>query len=215
VTWAFGYLYDRRDLIFGATGAPVRAIASDSSVVQLSALSRPSAQPDATLSINTTLNDSARRLGIRNGDPVSVLLTGHNFVQARSGLVVPARIGEQTRVTVPKGSYSITAFGAKPESLFTIPDPYRVVAGNTTQLNSNRQLALSLTPREPLLRAYTPPAAASDRWSQAAAFLAATSAGARENMAPTTLGRCVLCGEPTGTNLLWHHLYVCPFRPTP
>jgi len=45
VMWGFDYLYDRRDLIFSRTGAPVQAIASDSSVLRLPALSQLSTQP--------------------------------------------------------------------------------------------------------------------------------------------------------------------------
>jgi len=204
--WGFDYLYDRRDLIFSTTGAPVQAIASDSSVLRLSALSQPSGQPHATLSINTTLNNSARQLGIRNGDPVSVLVTGHSFAQARSGLVVPARIGEQTKVTVPRGNYSVTAFGSKQASLFTTPDPYRVVAGNTTLLNGNRKLALSLAPREPLLKAFPQPSitVTSLKWPQV-----------NRNVLPvSSQGRCVYCGQAATTSLLAHML-VCPSRPKP
>jgi hypothetical protein len=41
VVWGFDYLYDRRDLIFNAGGAPVLAIASDGSALRLAALSQP------------------------------------------------------------------------------------------------------------------------------------------------------------------------------
>jgi len=228
VMWGFDYLYDRRDLIFSATGAPVQAIASDSSVLRLSTLSMPggeltlsrsSGQPHATLSINTTLNNSARQLGIRNGDPVSVLVTGRSFVPtrngldvakrsgwavpARSGLVVPARIGEQTKVTVPKGNYSVTAFGGKRESLFTTPDPYKVVAGNTTLLDGNRQLALSLASREPLLKAFPQP-------SSTGTILTRPQANV---ISPWSAfpGRCVYCGKTA--DWLMAHMLFCPSKP--
>ena len=203
VMWGFDYLYDRRDLIFSTTGVPIRAIASDSSVLRLSALSLPSGPSHATLSINTTLNNSARRLGIRKGDPVSLLVTGHSYVQARSGLVVPARIGEQTKIIVPPGNYSVTAFGSKQESLFTTPDPYRVVDGDTTPLDGNRKLSLSLAPREPILKASPQP------------FISGASLNLPQlnpNVPLLPQGRCPYCGRAASTSML-DHMLACPSIP--
>jgi hypothetical protein len=189
VMWGFDYLYDRRDLIFSTTGMPIRAIASDSSILQLSALSLPSGPSHATLSINTGLDNSARQLGIRKGDPVSLLVAGNSYIQAPSGLVVPARIGEPIKIVVPPGNYSVIAFGSNQESLFTTPDPYRVVDNNTTLLNGNRKLALSLTPRESTLEASSQP------------------------FAPmSSQNRCPYCGRDVASNMM-NHMLTCPSTP--
>jgi len=133
-----------------------------------------------------------------------VLVTGHNFVQARSGLVVPARIGEQTKIAVPNGNYSVTAFGGKRESLFATPDPYRVVAGNTTLLNGNRQLALYLVPREPLLKAFPQPSIT----------LSLKRPPTNRNVPASSQQRCPLCRQAPSTNLL-AYMQVCPSVPKP
>ena len=146
VRWGFDYLYDRRDLIFATSGTPIQAMATDRSVLPLSALHGIMAPRHATLSINTRLTDSARRAGLRSGDPVGLLVAG-----GTAGLVVPTRIGERMKITVPSGTYSVTAFGSRLESLFTVPAPYRVAAGRTATLRGgSRALALPLA-REPLL----------------------------------------------------------------
>ena len=106
------YFYDRRDLLFTPTGTPVQAIAADRSVLPLSALHDRTAARHATLSINTRLTDSARRMGLRNGDPVGVLLTGSGLARTGSGLVVPTRVGEQVGIAAPNGDYAVTASAA-------------------------------------------------------------------------------------------------------
>lgn len=206
IVWGFDYLYDRRDLIFNADGAPVQAIASDGSALRLAALSQPAARPQATLAINATLGDSARRLGLRNGDPVSMLVTGHTFVGARSGLVVPARIGEQAKVTVPAGSYSVTAFGSRQASLFSAKDPYQVAAGNTTMISGNRQLALSLAARAPVLGTYpqAPVLGTSLNWAPAS-----------RNTPLLTPRRCLYCGQTPAAAGMLPHMLSCPSRPKP
>lgn len=206
VMWGFDYLYDRRDLIFNPAGAPVQAIASDGSALRLAALSQPAAGPRATLAINTTLSDSARRLGLRNGDPVSMLVTGHSFAGARSGLVVPARIGEQAKVTVPAGKYSVTAFGSRQASLFSAKDPYQVAAGNTALAGGSRPLALALAARAPLLGTY-PPARVQGtgvNWAQAI-----------QNAPVLTPRRCLYCGQTPTTASMLAHTLSCPSRPKP
>lgn len=206
VSWGFDYLYNRRDLIFNLGGAPVQAIASDGSALRLAALSRPVARPQATLAISTTLGDSARRLGLRNGDPVSMLVSGHTYVGARSGLVVPARIGEQARVTVPAGSYSVTALGSRQASLFSAKDPYQAAAGNTTLVSGNRQLALSLAARTPLLgTSLRAPV-------QGISF---NGAQASQNAPLLTQRRCRYCGGQIPTTGILPHILSCPSRPKP
>jgi hypothetical protein len=81
-------------------------------VLPLSALHDRTAPQQATLSINSRLTDSARRMGLRNGDPVGVLLTGSGLAHTRSRLVVPTRVGEQVRIAVPNGDYAVTALGS-------------------------------------------------------------------------------------------------------
>jgi len=160
----FEYLYDRRDRIFNASGAPLQAYTVDRSALNLNTLSRRIAQPHSVLSIDTSLTGSARKLGLRDGDPVSVMVAGHQYVQSRSGIVVPARIGERINVTVPNGSYSVAALGSSREALFTTRDPYNAVAGNNISLQAAQWLALPLTARNLLKPAPgTKPAAAS--WS--------------------------------------------------
>jgi hypothetical protein len=200
IMWGFDYLYDRRDLIFNTSGVPIQAIAADSSLLQLSTLSLPSGPSDAALSINTTLDASARKLGIRKGDPVSLLVTGHSYVQAANGLVVPARIGEPVKIVVPPGQYSVTAFGSKQESLFTTPDPYRVADGNTTLLEGRHKLALSLASREAILAAPPQP------------FIAA--AGLNLPLTSSSIpilpqGQCPFCGRDVVTDMP-SHMLTCP-----
>lgn len=205
VMWGFDYLYDRRGLIFSTAGEPVQAIASDGSAIRLPLLSRAAAgpqvaRPQATLAIGTTLGESARRLGLRNGDPVSMLVTGHSFAGVRSGLVVPTRIGEQAKVSVPAGTYSVAAFGARQAALFGSKDPYQAAAGNTTVASGSGQLALSLAARAPLLR--TPVQGTGVNRSlliQAAQ--------------PQTLRRCIYCGQVQAAPSLLGHTLSCPSRP--
>lgn len=205
IMWGFDYLYDRRDLIFSTAGVPIQAIASDSSLLRLSALSLPSGPSHATLSINTTLANSARKLGIRKGDPVSLLVTGHNYIQATNGLVVPARIGEPTKIIVPPGNYSVTAFGSKQESLFTTPDPYGVADGNNTFLERDRKLALSLSSRESILAASPQPFTGGASLNLPAANF---------NTPVFSQSRCPFCGRDIAASLP-DHMLNCPSTPRP
>lgn len=202
ISWGFDYLYDRRDLIFSPAGAPVQAIASDGSAVRLPLLSQAAARPQATLAISTTPGESARRLGLRTGDPVTMLVTGHSFAGARSGLVVPTRIGEQAKVSVPAGTYSVAAFGARQASLFSSKDPYQAAAGNTIVAGGSSQLALSLAARAALPRAAA---------SGAAVNLGLLSQNAQRQ----TLRRCIYCGQVQATPSLLGHTLNCPSRPKP
>jgi hypothetical protein len=160
---AFEYLYERRDRIFNASGAPLQAYTADRSALNLNTLSRRIAQPHSVLSIDTSLTGSARKLGLRDGDPVSVMVAGHQYVQSRSGIVVPARIGERINVTVPNGSYSVAALGSSREALFTARDPYNAVAGNNISLQAAQWLALPLTARNLLEGGWRPPANAAEQ----------------------------------------------------
>lgn len=196
--WGLEYLYDRRDLIFNSAGAPVRAYTADRSALNLTALSSAIVQPrlaQSTLSIGTSLTDSARKVGLRNGDPVSVTVTGHRYLQSRSGLVVPTRIGERVNVTVPSGGYSVAAFGSRREKLFSVHDPYGTVAGDNITAYGRRQLALPLTARPAL--ASTPAPVAGPAWQKGGALAART---------------CLWCGLTLASNPL-NHALTCTRRP--
>jgi hypothetical protein len=214
--WGFDYLYDRRDLIFNTVGTPIRAYTADRSALSLAALSSSIVQPrlpgstlsrsvpsQSTLTIDTSLTDSARRLGLRNGDPVSVTVTGHRYVQSRSGLVVPTRIGEQVNITVPSGSYSIAAFGSRRASLFSAHDPYSTVAGDNVTAFGPKRLALPLTARAALPS--TPASAAVPATSTNSTLAARTCLWCGLPLAPTPLVHLLSCSErpaPTGGAVL-------------
>jgi DNA-directed RNA polymerase subunit RPC12/RpoP len=192
--WAFEYIYDRRDLIFNQLGIPTHAYTADGSPLGLGSLAAPDRTAwSGTLSIRTTLTDAARLLGLRGGDPVSVVLSSHGYVHARSRLVVPTRIGEQRQMSVPNGSYSLAVFGSRRDALFAAPDPYSTVAGGNVLVSGRCQLDLPLTDRSTV------------------AGQAATDTSHR--LVP---GNCARCGQPTGENLLTHTLncptavYQCP-----
>ncbi len=204
--WGFEYLYDRRDLIFGTRGTPTQAVASDGSLVRLSALGWAGGQQSTPLTIVINLDNSALNLGLKKGDPVSVVVTGHSYVQSRSGLVVPARVGQPVTVAVPRGSYSVGAFGSKQGSLFTASDPYRAVGGSTTPiLSGSRQLAVPLTAREPLIR---PPVRAPLTLGNIKAPL-----GNRRLPAPSAT-TCAKCGQQIdASTTLLAHILTCQGRP--
>ena len=136
--------YKRRDLIFDKLGMPRQAYASGKSL-PLRSLTNPA---DAnSLSINITITDAAQRLGLRHGDPVTVMVAGQSYVNDRSGLVVPARIGQPVAVSLPAGNYSLAGLGARRESLFTAPDPYSAMAGGAVQVAGPSWANLPLTAR--------------------------------------------------------------------
>ena len=141
--FAARYLYDRRDQIFSSSGAPVRAFDSTDRPVALSSLALPAAG-NGTLSLRPRLSESARRLGVRDGDPVGLVLTGHSYTGARSGLVVPARIGQRVEVAVPRGTYSLGAFAGRQDALFTRPQPFDAVAGRSVVVGARSALSLPL-----------------------------------------------------------------------
>jgi len=206
VMWGFDYLYDRRDLIFGTGGAPAQAVAADGSQVRLSALGQADWRQSTPLTIVINLDASALNLGLQNGDPVSVVVTGHSYVQSRSGLVVPARVGEPVTVGIPHGSYSVAAFGSRQGSLFAASDPYRAVGGSDTPLLSGRrQLAVPLTAREPFIRlsAKTP--------RTLGGLSTPLGNGLLSLPAPKT---CVKCGQPINVGITpLAHVLSCQGRP--
>jgi hypothetical protein len=145
MVWAFDYLYDRRDLIFNQVGTPVQAYGADRSAVGLNTLAGYGTDRSATLSIDTPATGSNLRLG----DPVSMVLSEHSGGQLRNGLVVPTRVGERVSLSLPRGSYSLAAFGGRRETLFTTRDPYSALGGDNLVLDGQRQLYLPLSARTP------------------------------------------------------------------
>lgn len=165
VAWAGQCLYDRRDLIFNPSGAPARAFDATGRALNLSKIGRPLATRPGTLSLYTGLTGAVRQLGLREGDPVTLVLVGQPYLQSASGLVVPALVGDQVKLAVPLGQYTLTAFASRRDALFTEPDPFRAVAGRILNLGARQTLALPLTPRQPATTfrvplAGPPPAAA-------------------------------------------------------
>ena len=71
VLWGFEWAYDHRDQIFDRLGRPIMAYAADRSTISLPNLHSRLRQPQAELSITTSMTSSARQLGLRPGDPVS------------------------------------------------------------------------------------------------------------------------------------------------
>lgn len=200
--WGLEYIYDRRDLIFNVAGAPVSAYTADRSALNLTALSNNIAHSRATqstLSIDTSLTDAARKLGLRNGDPVSLTVTGHRYIQSRSGMVVPTRIGDRVNITVPSGSYSIAAFGSRQDNLFSTHDPYTSVAGDNITAHGRRQLALPLTPRAALASTSAP--AVTPSWPKDGVLRARTCPSCGLAIAANPLNHALTCTRhPAWTN---------------
>ncbi|MBE1484376.1 hypothetical protein [Plantactinospora soyae] len=160
--WLGQYLYDRRDLIFNRYGTPRRAFDAGGHALDLSRVGRPSATRPATLSLQTGLTNAVRQLGLREGDPVTLVLVGQLSVRSGSGLVVPALVGDQVELAIPMGTYSLTALASPRDTLFAEPDPFRAVTGRTVALGGHQTLALPLTARQPATwaRSTTPSAPA-------------------------------------------------------
>ncbi len=135
--FAARYLYDRRDAIFDRAGRPAQAFDVSGTAIPLTRTGNGD-----RLSVRPGLSASARGLGLRDGDPVGLILTG---TTTRSGLVVPARIGERVDIAVPRGTYSLGAFAARRDQLFTRPHPFTAVDGRTV-LAGGRDV-LNLSPR--------------------------------------------------------------------
>ncbi|GAA1004162.1 hypothetical protein Aple_086150 [Acrocarpospora pleiomorpha] len=126
------YLYDRRHLLFETGGAPLRAMNPEGESIALRGgftsvnavpLLGGGSQGTRVLSVTPSLTASTRAMGLRDGDPVSVALSSRTVSSTRSGLIVPARIGTTTRITVPADDYSVAALGARTSALFTSKDP--------------------------------------------------------------------------------------------
>jgi hypothetical protein len=158
VAWVGECLLDRRDLIFNRSGAPARAFDATGRALNLSKIGRPSAARPNTLSLYTGLTSAARQLGLREGDPVTLVLLGQPYLRSASGLVVPALVGYQVELAVPPGPYTLTAFASRRDALFTEPDPFRGVAGRNVNLDARQTLALAVTPRQPATNFRGPPA---------------------------------------------------------
>ncbi|MBB5955432.1 hypothetical protein FHS29_002013 [Saccharothrix tamanrassetensis] len=147
--FAARYLYDRRDAIFDRAGAPVQAFDEYGAAVRLATLASARAGgAQSVVSVRPGLTASARALGLREGDPVGLVLTGQD-VRTRSGLVVPARIGDQVSLTVPRGTYSLGAFAGRRDRLFATPHPFTTVDGRTITLGGRGSIDLSLTTPRP------------------------------------------------------------------
>jgi hypothetical protein len=150
--WALEYLFERRNLIFSRLGTPTQAFEANGRALSLSAVRTPSAVRQGTLSLQTDLTGPLRDLGLRNGDPVGVVLTGHTAGQARSRLVVPTRVGERVDLAVPQGTYSLAAFASRRDSLFAAPDPFQGVTTGRVDLGGRQTLSLPLSSRTPMER---------------------------------------------------------------
>jgi hypothetical protein len=141
------YVYDRRDLIFNSAGSPIQAFTTQGSAVQLGSLNRRLFPQQVPLQVNAELTAPARQLGLRSGDPVTLVVSDNTGVQARSGLVIPTRIGQPTNLIVPQGTYSVAALGSRRDALFSILDPFNVAGGTTISTAGRQSLQLPLTVR--------------------------------------------------------------------
>lgn len=156
IVWAGEIVYERRHLLFSALTAPRQVLNLEGEGLPLKGISQ---RVDAAsliaqfspkrevISFSPELTKSARAVGLRRGDPVSVVLASRTFTSTRSGLVVPARVGERVQVTVPRGDYSLAAFGSKRASLFSVRDPFTAVGGSNISQGPRQELELPLRGR--------------------------------------------------------------------
>ncbi|GAB3900649.1 hypothetical protein ACFQ1S_10055 [Kibdelosporangium lantanae] len=151
---AFGmeYLYNRRQLIFNSASTPERAYSARGEAVSLGALAQREAAPSVSLYLNPELTAPAQQLGLRSGDPVTLILSDTGATRTGTGLVVPTRVGEQINLVVPRSSYTVAAFGARRDSLFVTPDPFTTI-GAATVTPTSGALQIPLTARQTM---YTP-----------------------------------------------------------
>ncbi|GIH26704.1 hypothetical protein Aph01nite_50140 [Acrocarpospora phusangensis] len=126
------YLYDRRHLLFDAGGAPFQAMNPEGEAVAVRdgypsvnavPLLGDRGRGTQVLSVTPSLTSSTRAMGLRDGDPVSLALSSRTVSSTRSGLIVPARIGTTTRITVPGDDYAVAALGTSAHALFGTKDP--------------------------------------------------------------------------------------------
>ncbi|OLT13628.1 hypothetical protein BJF78_21520 [Pseudonocardia sp. CNS-139] len=181
------YLYDRRKMIFDGRGRP-RAVATGT----------PDGEP---LVLRPALTPSAREIGLRDGDPVAVVVTGNadapvwRWAPPRRELVVPGRVGEEIEVALPPGGYALGAFAGRPDRLFAEPHPFTATHGATVSPGRPVDVELSaagLRPRLPV----TPPAPPAAPWW-------------------TAERRCPMCGRLYFGTLAIHTAYLCPAHPVP
>lgn len=201
LVWGLEFVYDRRDLIFDRRGAPARAYTAARLPLRLSSLATATGTAQtATLSITAPLTAAAQQLDLRGGDPVSVVVSGHQYVRDRSGLVIPPRIGDRVDVSVPYGNYSLAAFGGRREALFSTKDPYSMVAGGNVSVTGRGQFDLSLVKRNTVLPA-VPTAGLVGR---------PTSATIQPWLVSPGFRRCAVCGARVANML--QHVHTCPMR---
>jgi hypothetical protein len=149
------YAYERRDIIFGRNGVPVRAINLEGDILQLSGrrpvnaerLSARAFPSRQVVSFSPTLTRSARAAGLREGDPVSVVLaSSRNSRATRSGLIIPTQVGSRVDLVVPKDEYTVGALGSGVRDLFSKRDPFAVIGGGSLPSGAT-EMELSLTAR--------------------------------------------------------------------
>ncbi|MEU1407938.1 hypothetical protein ABZ471_37425 [Streptomyces sp. NPDC005728] len=154
------YVYRRRHLLFGANGQPLQAVGlmGDSPPVTYGRWDHLDAAAtlgglggwQQVVSVVPQLDSPARRSGLRDGDPVSLLLAGSTGTAQRNGLVIPAWIGQRLDVTVPRGEYTIAGMGASRDTLFTARDPVRAAGALRLPAGNHPTAPLALQPRSAL-----------------------------------------------------------------
>ena len=161
---AVSYVYERRHILFNQDVTPVRAVNLEGRVLQLSGSRQLNAARLLTraipgrevVSFSATLTKSARDVGIREGDPVSVLLTSNSSPTTRSGLIIPTQVGARVDLVVPKNAYSLGALGSGRHELFSKRDPFAVIGGRSLALGAASEFELPLTARDKVV-AQPPP----------------------------------------------------------
>lgn len=153
------FVFRRRHLLFGTNGRPLRAVGlmggppparTAAGLLDATATLGGLGTRKQVLSVVPELDSPARRSGLRNGDPVSLLLAGSTGTVQRNGLVVPARIGQRLDVTVPRGEYTIAGMGASRDTLFTTRDPIRAAGGLRLRAGTHPTASLALQARSAL-----------------------------------------------------------------
>jgi hypothetical protein len=147
------YLYNRRNLIFNNAGEPLQAFDGGGRALPLSSLAQRPAAPAVPLYLNPELTASARQLGLRSGDPVTLILSDSTTTRSRESLIVPTSVGQPVSLAVPRGTYSLAAFGARRDTLFATPDPFTTIDAHSFSVTGQSALALPLAARQTL---YTP-----------------------------------------------------------
>lgn len=151
---AFDYFYERRDLIFASDGSPARAlnlagetrsVRSDGPFDASHLLAARRAQ-DKQLVVVPKLTDAARRAGMRDGDPTSLVVASQSFTSSRSGLIVPGRLGRPLRLTLPADRYAVTGLASRRAALFERGNPVAGVGARRAS-EAASELVVPITPR--------------------------------------------------------------------